>query len=96
MLELTDLVKAFQEQNSCYVYFRACVVTVRGQPDIAWTAAAYDKDPEQPDARLLCLANARCREKRLLSMESVLLHLLYALDFKLGEEEFQKVEQKRA
>jgi hypothetical protein len=95
LMELTGIVAAFQRQNSCRIYFRASVVTVRGQDDIAWTAVAYDRDLEEAEAQLLALVSVRCGEKRLKTMEAVLLHLLYALDFQLAEGEFDMVEHKR-
>ena len=94
MMELVDLIKAFEKQNGTEVRFEAQLVDGQKGIDLRWRAMAYDTDPDNPEARLLASVSVRCGEKRLVTMEAVLLQLLYALDFQLAQSEFAKVEPK--
>jgi len=89
MMELIDIVKAFEAQNSVELTISGQIVDGAKSTDLRWTAVAYDGDPDQPGAKILALANVRCGEKRLVTMEAVLLQLLYALDHQLAENEFR-------
>lgn len=94
--ELIDIVKAFEAQNSVEIRITGQIVDAVKSTDLRWEAVAYDGDPDAPEAKILGLANVRCGEKRLVSMEDVLLQLLYALDFQLAENEFRNATVQRA
>ena len=89
--ELIELVKAFEAQNSVEIRLEGQLRDAVKGIDLVWTAYAWDGDPDAPGAKYLASASVRCLEKRLLSLEAVVLQLLYALDFQLAEHEFQKV-----
>jgi hypothetical protein len=94
--ELIDIVKAFEAQNSVELVISGQIVDGRLSTDLRWTATAYDGDPDAPGVKILALANVRCMEKRLVSLEAVLLQLLYALDFQLAENEFRSAIEHKA
>lgn len=87
MTELTGLLEAFQTQNRVLITVTGRIVTVNGTKDLMWEAKAWEKAENEVVRPLLASAQVRCLEKRLLTMESVLLQLLYALDFQIGLEE---------
>jgi hypothetical protein len=84
------VIKAFEEQNGIEIVLSGQRTDRHGRLDLVWKAAAWDTDPDNPEARLLALASVGCLEKRLETMEAVLMHLLYQLDFQLAELEFDK------
>lgn len=86
--DLVDIVEAFEQSNSVRIKLRAELTTVKGHRDMVWTAEAYERSIESTALLPLAYANARCLEKRLLTMEAVVLQLLYALDFQLAQHEF--------
>jgi hypothetical protein len=94
--ELIDIVKAFEAQNSVELVISGQVVDGTRSTDLRWTAVAYGGDPDAPGAPILALASVRCGEKKLRTMEAVLLQLLYALDFQLAENEFRSAEPQKA
>jgi len=94
--ELIDIVKAFEAQNSVELVISGQIVDGTRRTDLRWTATAYDGDPDAPGAKILALASVRCMEKRLVSLEAVLLQLLYALDFQLAENEFRNASAPKA
>lgn len=91
MSELTELVRAFETQNSVELTISGQLVDSVHGLDLRWTAFAWDGDPDRPEAKYLASASVRCGEKRLLTMETVLLNLLYTLDSQLALREFQAV-----
>jgi hypothetical protein len=90
MRDIQDTLKAFERQNSCEIVLSAQRQDYHGRMDLVWTATAWDTDPESPAARLLGSARLGCMESCLVSMEALVIRLLYTLDFKLAEEEFAR------
>jgi hypothetical protein len=88
--ELVDMVEAFELSNSVRIALRAELTTWRGRRELQWTAEAYQQTVEHSGALPLVYVSVRCMEKRLVTMEAVLMHLLYALDFKLAERELRE------
>jgi len=82
--ELIDLVEAFELQNTVKVSLRAHLTIAAGKRDLQWVAAAHSTQRTEPGQLPLAYASVRCMEKRLVTMEAVLLQLLYALDFQLA------------
>ena len=90
MMELIDLIRAFERTNSVMVTLTGRSVEKNGKTDFQWEAKAWETKHSLSGRQLLGCASVRCGEKRLLTMEAVVLQLLYALDFMLGEEEFAR------
>lgn len=82
--ELIDLVMAFELANSVRIRLRAEMTTWNGVRDIQWTAEAFEQTLEHSAALPLVYVSVRCMEQRLVTMEAVLMQLLYALDFQLA------------
>lgn len=89
MGEMTELLAAFEEQNSCRIQIHGYLTKQNGKNDILWVAEAMGGEVGPVGQKRLAYANVRCLEKRLLTMEAVLLQLLYALDFQLGLRELE-------
>jgi len=89
--ELRDMWKAFEQQNSVEIQLDARLMDYHGKVDLVWTAVAWDTDPMHSGATILASVRFGCLEKRLVSMEAVLMQLLYALDFQLAERVFNRV-----
>jgi hypothetical protein len=96
MLELVGILRAFEQQNSVMITLTGRSVVKNGENDWQWEAKAWETVNTLSGRQLLASASVRCGEKKLLSMEAVLLQLLYALDFMLGENELLKARQPRA
>jgi hypothetical protein len=94
MMELMELLRAFEKQNTCMITLTGRSVERVGKLDWQWEAKAWATEHTLSGRQLLACANVRCGEKRLLSMEAVVLQLLYALDFMLGQHEWESVEPK--
>jgi hypothetical protein len=94
MVDLVAMVEAFEQGNSVRIALRAELTTWKGQRDIQWTAEAYEQTLEHSGALPLVYVSVRCMERRLATMEAVLMHLLYALDFQLAEREFKALGEK--
>ena len=87
-LEMVEVVEAFEQANSVRIELRAELTTFQGRRDMLWTASAFERSIESGGQLPLAYANARCGEKRLVTVEAVVLQLLYALDFQLAQHEF--------
>lgn len=84
MGELIDIVAAFEAQNHITVKLRAEMVVENGKRDFQWVAEAWSLKTLEQAARILGYARSLCLGRRLLTMEAVVLQLLYALDFQLA------------
>ena len=94
MAELIDIVAAFEAQNHITIKMRAELTEVAGKRDFQYVAEAWSLKTIEAAPRLLGYAKSLCLGKRLLTMEAVVLQLLYALDFQLALLELESVEAK--
>lgn len=94
MTELIDIVTAFERQNTVTIKLRAEVVVANGKKDLQWIAEAWSQTTIEQAPALLAYAKSLCLGKRLVTMEAVLLQLLYALDFRLAERELRPEDPK--
>lgn len=92
--ELIGLVEAFERQNSVRIRLRGELTNWNQSRDIQWTAEAFENTLERSGQLALACASVRCMEQRLVTMEAVLLQLLYALDFQLGLRELADTKTK--
>ena len=88
--DIQDALRAFEQSNSCEIVLSAMRMDYHGRIDLVWTATAWDTDPNDPAAKLLGSVKLGCMESSLVSMEALVIRLLYALDFKLAEGEFAR------
>jgi len=87
MTELIGIVEAFELQNSVRIELRATLTIWKGSRDLQWVASAFSRTVEGTGVLPLAYASVRCGEQRLVTMEAVVLRLLYALDFQLAQRE---------
>jgi len=94
MLELISILRAFEDQNKVTITLTGRAVVKNSKEDWQWEAKAWETQTTLTGRQLLASASVRCGEKRLLTMEAVVLQLLYALDFMLASGEFGREETK--
>jgi hypothetical protein len=94
MKDLIEVLRAFEHTNSVMITLTGRSVLTKAGEDLQWEAKAWETQPTLSGRQLLASASVRCLEKRLGTMEAVVLQLLYALDFMLGEREFESAEPK--
>lgn len=94
--EIAELLVAFERQNSCRIELSMVSVSWRGEMTMSVEAVAWSGANDSGVRLRLASANVRCLEQRLETFGAVLLNLLYALDFKLAEREFQHTTKNRA
>ena len=94
LTELIDIVTVFERQNTVTIKLRCEMVVANGKKDLQWIAEAWSLQTIEQAATLLGYAKSLCLGKRLVTMEAVLLQLLYALDFQLALRELPPGEPK--
>lgn len=94
--EMTEIIVAFERQNNCRIETTLLSVDWRGEKCLLAEAVAWSRENVSGVRLRLASANVRCQEQRLATFEAVILNLLYALDFKLAEREFDKAAKTRA
>lgn len=92
--EVTDLVAAFETQNSCKITFSSCLKLHKGYMDMEWEAQAVSTKKSDLDPSPWVLANVKVWAGDFKTLMGVLSRLLYALDFQLAENEFVRAAQK--
>lgn len=90
VMDLLEVWRAYEVDNSVELKITGRRQDYHGRLQLVWTMEAYDTNPLNPEAKLLACANVGCLEKRLHTMEAVLLQLLYAVDFQFAEKEFAR------
>ena len=88
--ELTDLVAAFEQHNTCKIILSCSLVLHSGYLDLLWTAVAWEKNTEGQAASGLVLASAEVWGGAYKTLMGVATRLLYSLDFALASAEFDK------
>ena len=88
-LDLTAIVKAFEELNKCRITLHGSVECVQGQDCLSFLVAALSSNEDTPDP--IFLASQRCHlglhaHK---TMESAIMWALYQLDWQLAEDELR-------
>lgn len=94
--ELTDLIQAFELQNSVKITVNCSLELHKGFLDTKWTCTTVDTDKSRqvlPNSALQSVSVWGGDYKMLMG---VLTRLLYAMDFQLGLAEFEKLEPKKA
>ncbi len=88
-MDVLDTLRAFEQSNSVEVTLLAERKDWHGKMDLVWTARAWSGDPAQVGVKLLASVSLGCLESSLVTMEALCIRLLYQLDFKLAEKEFE-------
>lgn len=94
--ELIDLVAAFEAINKCKITFTCLLALRKGYLDLKWDVSAWNRPEGNAEAGSLVLANVSVWGGDYLTLLALHTRLLYALDFQLALNEFDKVETKKA
>jgi len=89
--ELTDLVAAFEQHNSCKITLTCSLALHNGYLDLEWQAIATEKGAPDPVATGLASVSVKEWGGAYKTLMGVVSRLLYALDFQLAQAEFDKV-----
>ena len=96
LMDVMDVVMAFEDQNSVKVWFRFNVGKVGKAPEVFLTAECWGKDKEPTEVPSSASVSVKCSALNLKTWNAVLTHVLYALDFQLALNEFESEQPKRA
>jgi hypothetical protein len=88
--EVTDLVAAFEQHNKCKIVLSCSLELHNGYLDLDWSAVAVSPAPAGQDPTGLVLASAKVWGGGYRTLKGLLSQLLYALDYRLAEKEFDK------
>jgi len=79
---------AFEAINGCRLEIRMSTADYHGRADLAVEVLAHDRKVETGDQPSLASVRLTCSGSRLKTLEALLIHALYQLDFQLGERAF--------
>lgn len=88
--ELTDLIAAFEQHNKCRITLLTSLELHNGYLDLQWTAVAADQGSISLDQPSLDSLSVSLWGGDYKTLKGLLSRLLYALDFRLAESEFDK------
>jgi len=93
MPELITVLQEFERTNKVEIKLFGELVTHAGRQDLEWRLEAWGEFMGEPAAKLLASVKRTCMGSRLVTMEALLLQLLYSMDFELGLLEFQRTDE---
>jgi len=96
LMDVTDLLRAFEEHNSCTVNLSFNIARHRKVPTLVVNANCYEGREESVGQRCLGYVSVTCSDLNLKTWNAVLTHVLYTLDFKLALNEFDALEKPKA
>jgi hypothetical protein len=94
--ELTDLIAAFETQNTCKIILTVSLEQHKGYLDSRWTAAAAVPCPAGTVPEYLDCVSVSVWGGDYKTLMAVVSRLLYALDFQLALNEFDGVKTQKA
>jgi hypothetical protein len=94
--ELTDLVAAFEQQNTCKIILSASLALHNGYLDLCWTATAVGGRTGVLEASPSDLLSVVIWGGAYKTLMGVVTRLLYMMDFTLAEAEFAKTIKPKA
>jgi len=95
-MDVTDLLRGFEEQNSCIIKIRFGLSEKERFPTIAVVAEAWSMEEEEQERKHLASVNVTCSDLNLKTWNAVLTQTMYMLDFQLALNEFETKAPKRA
>jgi len=84
---------AFEAINAVRLEIRMSTADYHGRADLAVEVLAHDRKVEVGEQPSLASVRLTCSGSRLKSLEALLIHALYQLDFQLGERAFENVDK---
>jgi len=94
--DTTDMLYAFEKHNSVKLELRLDLTTPCMPVSLRIAALAHEQGKEIGDQPPLASVNVICSDLNVTSLAAALIHVMYALDFKLALNEMHCVEVKRA
>jgi hypothetical protein len=88
--EVTDLIAAFEQQNKCKIILTCLVELTKGYLDCRWTAEVVDSAEFRQEAEVSALRSVSVWAGDYKTLMGVVTRLLYALDFQLALNEFER------
>jgi len=89
LMDVTDLLRAFEQQNTVRISLRFGVVEHQRAPTLGLVGEAWAKGGESMEARPLASVSVICSDLGLKTWNAVLTQVLYMLDFQLALNEFE-------
>jgi len=94
--DVTDFLYQFERQNRARLEVRLSTLVTGKEVDLGIVMLAHDTEKEIGEAPPLASVSLKCSAMNLKTLSAALLAALYALDFQLGVNEFDKVLKKKA
>lgn len=94
LLDFTESLKAFQEQNSIEVRVELSLSETYGHTDLVAVLTAWGRDERIQDQVILASLNVTCSATKYKSLDTALFRALYALDSHLAWLEMGKPDRR--
>jgi len=94
--DITDMLCGFEAHNSCRIEVRVETLSLMKGRTLVVKGMAWNTKEDVPEAKLLASVSVTCSALNLRNWNSVLTHLMYALDFQLALQELEKEQTKKA
>lgn len=88
------MLAAFEQANTCQIILTCCAEPTKGFLDTKWTATVKDASGREPEAIGLDLVSVAVWGGDYKTLMAVVTRLLYALDFQLALNEFERATKK--
>jgi len=88
-LDLTAIVKAFEELNKCHITLHGRVESVNGLDCLSFLVSALASNEDIPEPTFLASQRCHLGLHAHKTMESAIMWALYQLDWQLAEEEMR-------
>jgi len=88
-LDVSEIVKAFQEMNKVDILFHGKVESVAGNKELCFLISAVEQNEDDPGANVLASQRCHIGSGGHRTMESAIMWALYQLDWKLAADEMR-------
>jgi len=92
-LDVSEIVKAFEEMNRCGITLLGRVEPLRGSKELVFVISAWDTTDDVPEATQLASVKCHLGSGGHRTMESAIMWALYQLDWQLAALELEKTKQ---
>lgn len=94
--EISELIEAFEEQNSCRMSIEMRNGLLGGKQSLELVGHAWNNNTESMAPPLLASASVRCSAIRMANLEGAIIRVLYSLDGEMARTEMEGNENKSA
>jgi len=88
-LDVSEIVKAFEQMNHVAIVFHGRVESVAGNKELCFLISALDTGEDVPEVSVLASQRCHIGSGGHRTMESAIMWALYQLDWKLAEDELR-------